>query len=90
MPRYRKKGHRDIFVEALQLTEDNVDTLANWTQAQIVEEMDALTHEVSEGLNIKTPNGKKRASQGMYVVKHGGYFYVSNPGAFEAQYDLWG
>lgn len=75
-----------LVLEAVKLTEDNVDVIANWTGAQIIEEKDALSHETFEALNIKTPGGIKRASQGMYVAKFDGHFFVASAGNFESLY----
>lgn len=87
MQMYRKRGSQ-IIIEAMKLSDDSVDKIANWAQAQIVEEKDALTGEASEGLNVKTPYGKKRASRGMYVVKFSGEFYVAAESSFESMYEL--
>jgi hypothetical protein len=86
MQRYMNKSN-GIFVEAVQLTQDNVDAVANWTQSQVVEERDMLHDTIFEGLNVKTPEGKKRCSQGMYVVKVNGNFYVTGAVAFDMQYE---
>lgn len=83
---YRKKDNRQI-VHAELLTEDSVDRIANWSQSQIVEEKDALSGEAQEGLNVKTPQGKKRASLGDYVVEHAGSYYVVSESQFESLYD---
>lgn len=87
MLKYKNKK-TGIVVDAMQVNENTVDEIANWTQSQIVEERDALTGEASEGLNIKTPDGKRRASRGAYVIKHGDYFYVSGGAKFEAKYEV--
>ena len=86
--KFYKKKNSEIVVEALKLDENNVDAIANWAQAQIVTETDALTHTASEGLNVQTLKGKRRCSRGQYVIKHGENFYVFGGKAFETQYDL--
>lgn len=86
MQRYQKKGTL-IVVEALKLSVDNVAEIANWAQAQIVEEKDALNHESFDALNIKTPDGSRRCSVGMYVVKHDEYFFVAWGSQFESLYE---
>jgi hypothetical protein len=84
---YRKKG-QGFLVEAAYLTEDNASEISNWAGgAQVVEEQIAHSDEKLEGLNVKTPEGTKRASVGMYVIKYGDDFYVSKAGAFEQNYE---
>lgn len=86
MQKYVHK-QKHLIVEAVQLTEDNIDMVSNWANgAQIVAEKDSFTHEAFEGLNIKTPKGKVRASRGQYVVKYEGHFFVANAGTFESLY----
>lgn len=89
MQEYKRK-RSDITVQAERLTADNVDKLANLTQSQIVEERDAVHGDISEGLNVKTPHGKVRASRGDYVVYSPELkrFYVAKPGYFEANYQV--
>jgi hypothetical protein len=82
------KNRKGVVVEAMKVGEDTVDAIANWSQSQIVEEKDAISGEASEGLNVKTPTGKKRASRGMYVVKVGQLFYVESASTFERSYSL--
>lgn len=85
--KYHKKLTPAFEVEAALLTDDNASEISNWAGgAQIVEEEHAH-HGWTEGLNVVTADGKKRASVGQYVVKDSaGNFYVVNPGVFEAQY----
>lgn len=87
MQKYRHRYLNSVEIEGARLGPDNVDELANWTQAQIVEEKDALNGEPSEGLNVKTSIGKKRASRGMYVFNRNGEFFVLPPSEFEAAYE---
>lgn len=82
-----KHKTKPIEVEAALLTEDNASEISNWAGgAQVVEEEHALLHTKTEGLNIKTPDGTRRASVGMYVIKLGDQFFVSQPGNFAANY----
>lgn len=82
-----KHKTKPIQVEAALLTEDNASEISNWAGgAQVVEEEHALSHQRTEGLNIVTPDGKRRASVGMYVVKLDDQFFVAQPGAFAANY----
>lgn len=79
---------KHVIVEAAQLTMDNASEISNWANgAQVVEETDALTHAVQEGLNVKTPLGTKRLSVGMFLVKYQDEFYLTQPGQFQANYD---
>lgn len=82
-----KKKRSEVTVEACLVTEDSVNTIANWAQAQVVEEKNALSDDAREALNVKTPEGKKRASHGTYVVKHGDNFYVLAKADFELRYE---
>jgi hypothetical protein len=86
MQRYQKKGTM-IVVEAVKLSVDNAAQVANWAQAQMVEEKDALSHEAFDALNVKTPEGRQRCSLGMYVIKHAGRFFVGHPSQFESLYE---
>lgn len=90
MPKYRNKNYPNIIVEAVQLNQNNVDAVANWTQSQIVEEKDMMHGTIFEGLNVRTSEGKKRCSQGMYVVRivGGEDFFVTGNVAFEQLYEL--
>jgi hypothetical protein len=85
---FRKKNNPTLIVEAMRLIgEDNVANVANWSQSQIVEERDALSHDPLDALNVRTPDGNRRCSVGMYVVKIAGHFYVQPKGKFEQQYE---
>lgn len=84
--RHRTKG---VIVEAMKLDENNVDNIANWAQAQVVEEKDAITGDAMvESLNIKTPDGVRRCQPGQYVVMHNEHFFVATPARFEELYAL--
>lgn len=86
--RYKRKGTAAV-VEAAQLTEDNASEISNWAGgAQVVEEGVSHSDEVMEGLNIKTPDGFRRASRGMFVIKFNEQFYVGQPGKFAETYEL--
>lgn len=87
MQRFMKKDSGFV-VEAAKVGDSDINELANWAHAYVVEEKDALTHEVFEALNVRTPEGTKRASHGMYVIKVEGHIFVSQPGAFEDKYSL--
>lgn len=86
MQLYKRRGH-NIVVEAMKVDENSVDKIANWAQAQVIEEKDAVTGEPSEGLNVKTRDGNARASRGMYVVKTAENFYVVAEQKFESMYE---
>jgi hypothetical protein len=83
---YRHKS-TGLEVQALQVDFETVDRIANWAQAQVVEEIDPISKTTQEGLNIKTPDGKKRASRGSYVVGVKGRFYVVGEEGFEEAYE---
>jgi hypothetical protein len=87
MQTYRNKSN-GVLAEAIKLEGSNVDKVANWCQAQIVEERDMYHDTMFEALNVMTSDGKKRCSQGMYVVKVADDFYVTGGVAFERLYEV--
>lgn len=86
MQKFRKKV-TGLVVEAAKIGEEDINTLANWAHAYVVEEKDALSHDILEALNVRTANGMERASHGMYVVKISGRLFVCQPGEFEEMYE---
>ena len=88
MQRYKRKA-TGLIVEAAQIGVDDINETAAWSRAFVVEEKDAITGEPSEALNVRTRAGMLRASNGMYVVKIGGEFFVAKEGQFEALYEPW-
>lgn len=86
MDRWMLKNKINVIVEAVQLTSENIQEIAEWTQGKIVEERDSITNRMYDGLNILTIAGYKRLSLGMYVVKFNGNFYVARRHVFEKQY----
>jgi hypothetical protein len=86
MERYRntKTG---TMVEAVQLTEDNVDDIRMLVMGAVrVTEIEEINRNELPALNIPTPSGMMRASIGQYIVKVGGRFYVALPGLFRQSY----
>lgn len=79
-----------LVVEAAQVAEDTVLSISAWANdAQIVNEKDPITNETLKGLNIRTGSGEmERASDGDYVFKYAGEFYISKPAAFTKDYGL--
>lgn len=85
---WRKKDNHNIQVEAVRLTEENAAKIAAWSRAELVEEIDPEHPEEKQpGLNIQTPNGFKRASLHMYVVKFGNNFFTAHNRIFETKYE---
>lgn len=87
MQKYHVKNRPNVIVEAEQLTAENVDSLANACQGQIVEE-GRDRGSMYEAINVKTPNGKERLHKGMYLVKVGEDFYTAAAVNFEMRYEL--
>ncbi len=88
MQRYVKKGTERI-AYATKLTPGNIKELATWCEGQVVVEQDALNSGTTfVGLNIFTPEGMKRVSQGEYLVKMGDEFFAAKPGSFENRYEF--
>lgn len=86
MDKYRH-GRLGTIVEAERLTMDNAEELAAMVPgAQIVQEIDPINGEHMPGLNIPTPEGMKRLSQGQYLVRYQGYYYVAAPSRFQTRY----
>ncbi len=88
MQRYIKKGtEREVY--AAKLTPENLKELAGWCEGFGVLEHDALDYNVtSVGLNIPTPEGMKRVSEGEYLVMMGGEFFAARPGSFESRFEI--
>ena len=78
MPKYRKKP---VVIEAIQLTEDNIDALIKFCGEKI------KSHPLT-GVVIETLEGNMLASKGDYIIKGvKGEFYPCKPDIFEATYD---
>ncbi len=88
MQRYTKKGtERKVY--ASKLTPGNIKELAGWCEGQVIVEQDALDSSIMfVGLNISTPEGMKRVSQGEYLVQMGDEFFAAKPGSFEHRFEL--
>jgi hypothetical protein len=88
MELWQKKASPGITVEAIRLNEENIDEVAAWCRAEVIEEIDPEhPQEKQKGLNVDTAAGMKRASLGMYVVKFGRHFFVSHNRPFEVVYE---
>lgn len=74
-----------VLVEAVQVGPDNVGEISEWSGAMAVWERDPESDENLGALNVKTPYGIQRASQGMYVVKYSDKKYVTEPEFFVSQ-----
>lgn len=82
-----KKDAPGITVEAIRLNEDNVQLVAAWCSAELVEEIDPEhPEEMQQGLNVFTSTGPKRASLNMYVIRYGNSWFVSHNRPFEMKY----
>ncbi len=90
MERFRLKSNPEVpTVEAVRLTKENVNQVADWCTGKEVEEIDALEPDIKYvGLNLLTPTGWARASEGDYVVRDNIWgFYVRWPAEFEANFE---
>lgn len=88
MNRYRSRVNPEIEVRAEKLTPQNVDVLMHWTSGVKVVEIDP--HDSSQtfsGLNIKTPDGWVRASEGDYIARGPQGFDKWHPGIFEQAFE---
>lgn len=86
MDKYRLKG-ANVLVEAAQVSDDTIREIVRWTGGHQVEERDSISYAASAALNLRTPTGMARASNGQWVVKLGNFFHVIGPGAFELRYE---
>lgn len=85
---WRKQDDPAVLVEAIRLNEENAESVAAWSRAEVVEEIDPEhPEEMQPGLNVPTPVGTKRASLNMYVIKYGNQFFVSHNRPFEMKYE---
>lgn len=85
---WRKKDNDIVIVEAVRLTEDNIEAMAAWCRSDLVDEIDPEDPlETQKGINVYTIDGTKRASLGMYLVKWGSHFYVAHNRQFETVYE---
>lgn len=73
-------------VEAMQLTSDNVEEVANWTKGQLVAEIDPVSGKIYAGLNVREYDSPEasvnRVSEGDYVVLLHGVFMPYKPVRF--------
>jgi hypothetical protein len=76
-------------VEAVQLTKENAQQITEWCKGLMVIEHDALDDDKTYvGINVPTLMGKRRASEGNYIIQHSsGEFYVHGIDTFEALYN---
>lgn len=81
MKKYRKKP---VVIEAIQLTEDNIDDCLKFTGTLI----NCKSFNVIDGIVIKTLEGDMKASFGDFIIKGvNGEFYPCKPDIFEKTYE---
>lgn len=85
MDHYRRLGF-PLVVDAVQLTHDNAIDIAHALDGYIVDEQVPDSDDVRYGINVKTPEGTKRLSEGMYLIRLNGNHFVVPPGEFESKY----
>lgn len=86
--RWRKKDNHNIEVDAVRLNEANAQEVAAWCHGELVEEIDPEhPDEKQPGINLRTPNGMKRASLHAYVVSYGRQFFTASNRHFEEVYE---
>ena len=69
MQLYRRKD-TGAEVEAIQLTKENIQEVAEWCVGQEVKEIDSLDNSKTYvGLNFISWDGMARASEGDYIIK---------------------
>lgn len=90
-PHYRLHGDDSgIRVEAVQLTEENAHQVEAWTNGLLIEEHNALNHEITQpGINVPTALGNKRASLGSWILlTDAGQFFVNEEETFLRDFEL--
>ena len=86
MAKYRKKP---VVIEAIQLTDESVVEIINWTTDYINIEIDTDENDNIIGMIIPTLEGAMKASMNDYIIKGiQGEFYPCKPEIFEATYEL--
>lgn len=85
---WQKISTPSVKVEAVRLTEDNVQDIAVWCGGDLVQEIDPeYPEEHRDGINVPTGSGNVRASLGMYVAKYGWQFFVAHNRVFETSWE---
>jgi hypothetical protein len=86
MQRYRDLGAEEV--EAELLSKQNVKELAAWCNGGVVEEFDPFNPSLKTvGINVPTPDGKKRASEFDVIIRNSqGEFRVLSEWRFLQMY----
>ena len=89
MAKYRKKP---IEIEAIQLTNESIIEVINWTTDYISIKIDTDKDDNVMGIIIPTLEGEMKASIGDYIIKEPfdkeRQFYPCKPDIFEKTYEL--
>lgn len=85
MPKHYKL--KEDIVEAVQLTAENVKAASFWSGGTEVVEIDPFDDSIRfAALNVETPDGVKRASEGDWIVRRGPEFTVVGPFDFSFRF----
>ena len=85
MEQYRTRG---VTVEAVQLTAENVQEVADWCGGFIVKEQDSVDRtKFYAGINVPLPHGRERLSEGQFLVKNGDAFEIWGETVFTARFE---
>ena len=86
MAKYRKKPG---VIEAVQLKDESIIEIINWTTDYINIEIDTDENDNIIGIIIPTLEGAMKASMNDYIIKGiQGEFYPCKPSVFEQTYEL--
>ena len=89
MAKYRKKP---VVIEAIQLTNESIIEVINWTTDYISIKIDTDENDNIIGIIIPTLEGEMKASIGDYIIKEPfdkeRQFYPCKPDIFEQTYEL--
>lgn len=76
---------KSVQIEANCLSRENASAVALWCGGLLVQEHDALNHDITyPGINVPTNFGMRRAQEGDWIIKrHGGDFLPVSPDRFD-------
>lgn len=86
---WQKKSSPAVLVEAIRVTEANVEDISKWCRGELVEEIDPEHPDENRyGVNVRTGYGDiERLTLGMYISRAAGKFYIFHNRVFETMYE---
>ncbi len=85
MEKYRKKP---VVIEAVQITEENIHTVAKWCGGEVkYANYEGTVPSCIDLSTLESANGTQRADMGDYIIRGvDGEFYPCKPGIFQQTY----